>query len=202
MNGVFTFLFTHDPTSQCAYSFEHRCVLFLQILWPFLKQWNPIFHLVCNYTHETTSLRFRANECPMPFHKIWCILSNFVRCRGTSILITCAVDVYVSEDGNKKDSITVLLQFNMGIPHIALNSVKNLQCCESWEIFSTRIQLVLPPFLRAHWKNCSPLEKLPLGLSVVQLLLVSYESFPSIILYLCRHTLLLSPIVPLDRWVT
>ena len=137
----------------------------------------------------------------------------------------------------KKDSITELLQFNVGILYIALNSVKNLQCCESWEIFPLEFNWfsidsilfsvllwVLEPlwfglpfnvWLRewsdfpktqhSIWefiKNCSPLEKLPLGFPIVQLLLLLYESFPSIMLYLCRHMLLLSPIVPLDRWVT
>ena len=61
------------------------------------------------------------------------IVENFVRCQGTSILISYSVDVFVIEDGHKKDSITEVFRFNVGYLQIALDSVKNFQCCESWE---------------------------------------------------------------------
>ena len=56
---------------------------------------------------------------------------ELVRCQGTSILMTFPVDVYVIEDGHKKDSITELFRVDVGYLQIALDFVKNFQCCES-----------------------------------------------------------------------
>ena len=176
-------------------------VLFLQNLSPFLKQWNPIFHLVCNHTHETTSLRFRVQWMPNVLSQILMHIVELVRCQGTSILISSLVDVYVIEHGHKRGLYHWVVPVQCGI------SPNRNGFCEEFPMlwivgnFCTRIQLVLHPFPIAHWKNCSPLEKLPLGLCMVQLLLLKYESFPSTILNLSRHILLLSSILLLGHWV-
>ena len=90
--------------------------------------------------------------------------------------------------------------FDYGIvPIQCVNSSNRIEFCEECPMLrilgnlSTRIQLVSPSIPITHWKN-SQLEELPPGLSIVQLLPLKYESFPSKIPNPRRHILLSSSI--------
>ena len=99
-------------------------------------------------------------ECPMSFHKSWSIFSNFTLCQGTKILSSFSVDVYVVEHGHKDDSITEFFRFDVGISPGRFGWREEFPMLWIVGNFSTRIQLVLHLIPTAHWKNCSPLEKL------------------------------------------
>ena len=97
------------------------------------------------------------------------------------------VDVYVVEHGHEDDSITELCRFDAGYLQVVLDGVRNLQSCESCEIFHSN-SIGSPPTLpKAHRTNHSPLERSPLGLSIVQLTFrISKWSFHNLLVILNR----------------